>query len=598
MEYPSILQSVPIELELGNQSVRTLHRTMVRNDYACYQLQASIRLHAKPLALAGYRAHIKLLCPGGTLIEDSAQITDNRVAYTVPGNVLQRAGEVRAEIVLYDAHDRRATTQPFVFLVREDLDAEQTQSAQTQVPVIDQALQECAEATQQALALMEQVRQDLANGLFTGAQGPQGLQGPPGTGFTIGDCKAFAGQTPPDGWLWCNGQEVSRTEYAELFAVIGTRYGQGDGSTTFTLPLTGQGNEQVILAEPPQTAQGPQGVQGEQGPQGVPGPRGEKGEPGEPGPAGPTGAMGPKGDRGEAGVYVGVSEPEDHTIKVWVNPEGSEIVEVRNRPNLLLNGDMRIWQRGDTFSFSDNDGAYTADRWFIQPNLPAGTADESAVEVAHVDTGMKVTLTNGTATLCYRMEPADALQLHGKPVTLSYCADGIVQTPQTFVLNRSAVNTVEIPLLQTQTIEWVKLEEGEEATPLCKRPFAQELTDCQRYYIRYGYGNPQTEGNSYLPFFDGMVVKTNAADIYIHLPVAMRTEPTMSGINSFGLQSSHGGTLEDHTITSTTLDFMTQNTLVVRVNIADNVFEIGKVAKLYSYENKCYLAFDSEIYAE
>ena len=59
MEYPSILQSVPIELELGNQSVRTLHRTMVRNDYACYQLQASIRLHAKPLALPGaYQAAV------------------------------------------------------------------------------------------------------------------------------------------------------------------------------------------------------------------------------------------------------------------------------------------------------------------------------------------------------------------------------------------------------------------------------------------------------------------------------------------------------------------------------------------------------------
>lgn len=39
-----------------------------------------------------------------------------------------------------------------------------------------------------------------------------------------------------DGWLLCNGQAVSRTTYAALFNAIGTRYGAGDGSTTFNLP--------------------------------------------------------------------------------------------------------------------------------------------------------------------------------------------------------------------------------------------------------------------------------------------------------------------------------------------------------------------------
>lgn len=42
--------------------------------------------------------------------------------------------------------------------------------------------------------------------------------------------------TPPAGWLLCNGQAVSRTTYAALFAVIGTTFGTGDGSTTFNLP--------------------------------------------------------------------------------------------------------------------------------------------------------------------------------------------------------------------------------------------------------------------------------------------------------------------------------------------------------------------------
>lgn len=40
----------------------------------------------------------------------------------------------------------------------------------------------------------------------------------------------------PEGWLLCNGAAVSRTTYARLFAKIGTKYGTGNGSTTFNLP--------------------------------------------------------------------------------------------------------------------------------------------------------------------------------------------------------------------------------------------------------------------------------------------------------------------------------------------------------------------------
>ena len=41
---------------------------------------------------------------------------------------------------------------------------------------------------------------------------------------------------PLGGYLECNGQAVSRTTYSELFKVIGTTYGSGNGSTTFNLP--------------------------------------------------------------------------------------------------------------------------------------------------------------------------------------------------------------------------------------------------------------------------------------------------------------------------------------------------------------------------
>ena len=46
----------------------------------------------------------------------------------------------------------------------------------------------------------------------------------------------FAGTTVPTGFLLCNGALVSRTTYANLYAAIGTKWGAGDGKTTFKLP--------------------------------------------------------------------------------------------------------------------------------------------------------------------------------------------------------------------------------------------------------------------------------------------------------------------------------------------------------------------------
>lgn len=51
-----------------------------------------------------------------------------------------------------------------------------------------------------------------------------------------GMVSAYAGATAPAGFLFCQGQAVSRATYARLFAAIGTTYGTGNGSTTFNLP--------------------------------------------------------------------------------------------------------------------------------------------------------------------------------------------------------------------------------------------------------------------------------------------------------------------------------------------------------------------------
>lgn len=66
----------------------------------------------------------------------------------------------------------------------------------------------------------------------------------------------FAGIAAPEGFLLCNGQEVSRFTYAKLYGILGDTYGAGDGTATFNLPdyreitLVGAGqNEKLNIIE-------------------------------------------------------------------------------------------------------------------------------------------------------------------------------------------------------------------------------------------------------------------------------------------------------------------------------------------------------------
>jgi len=74
-------------------------------------------------------------------------------------------------------------------------------------------------------------------------RGPQGVPGPGGSDLTtlmellspIGGVQAYAGSTPPSGWLICDGSSVDRTTYSDLFAAIDVAYGSVD-SSHFNLP--------------------------------------------------------------------------------------------------------------------------------------------------------------------------------------------------------------------------------------------------------------------------------------------------------------------------------------------------------------------------
>ena len=55
-------------------------------------------------------------------------------------------------------------------------------------------------------------------------------------GVPIGSGCDYFGTVAPENYMFADGSAISRTDYQELFAIIGTTYGEGDGSTTFNLP--------------------------------------------------------------------------------------------------------------------------------------------------------------------------------------------------------------------------------------------------------------------------------------------------------------------------------------------------------------------------
>ena len=74
------------------------------------------------------------------------------------------------------------------------------------------------------------------SGNYLTSNGTTWTSATPPTAFTPGMLMPYAAASAPSGWLLCYGQAVSRSTYADLFAVISTTYGVGDNSTTFNLP--------------------------------------------------------------------------------------------------------------------------------------------------------------------------------------------------------------------------------------------------------------------------------------------------------------------------------------------------------------------------
>ena len=93
------------------------------------------------------------------------------------------------------------------------------------------------------MANYEATKYDFSGSNLTGIQGVN-------TGIIV----PWTDSSIPSGFLECDGSAVSRVTYAALFAVIGTTYGSGNGSTTFDLPdltdksILGRSNTKVLAS--------------------------------------------------------------------------------------------------------------------------------------------------------------------------------------------------------------------------------------------------------------------------------------------------------------------------------------------------------------
>ena len=204
----------------------------------------------------------------------------------------------------------------------------------------------------------------------------------------------------------------------------------------------------------------------------------------------------------------------------------SAIIADYTKPNLLINGDFQVWQRGATFT--NIEGAkYTADRWQVYKSA-SGTAIPNAVKT---DKGIKVYASEIATGLLYLAQTIECPKdLWGRKITVSYKGDQVYsnihfnsdvvsgsngaslgqglhtsnnKTKQFTTVVPIGTKAISVLLLvdtAVQTsfeIEWVKLEVGDFATPLSPRQYAEEFDLCQRYYQHVGiavYGGSYVVG--------------------------------------------------------------------------------------------------------
>ena len=278
-----------------------------------------------------------------------------------------------------------------------------------------------------------------------------------------------------------------------------------------------------------------------------------------------------------------------------------------SNPNLLINGDFRVNQRGESaLTVAGGKNQYTFDRWRV--NTGSGVTST----LAKNEKGMSITNTGG-ATLSQYFED-EFLQNKGRIATLSAKINGVVYSYTAeigtstnklmsdinirFIIGTGIYNGNQEKFIRftmydanvTYNFEWVKFEISSIATPFVPRPYAEELALCQRFFVRFANKSSSTTILLGTMFFG----QTSYCWGLLNTPVPLRTTPTIisySNLADLSVNSGSGGTPVN--LSSLSVSNSSQN--VLRLYGQANGVPSNSVLALQLNSGDTYIEFDAEI---
>ena len=276
-------------------------------------------------------------------------------------------------------------------------------------------------------------------------------------------------------------------------------------------------------------------------------------------------------------------------------PYGYERVEAPfSNPNLLINGDFKINQRGGTVYPNSNTWKYSVDRWRYIGIMTVTANSDGTVTIAKENNAESTYFTQsletpnyyGNYTFSFEVgEINGALGIYiegGSAEILEVTKSGVYEIHSTtggigivFRLDGETTSAV---------LKWAKLEYGKLATPFVPRLYGEELALCQRFFTRLKTTYPM------------LVTQVANADtktyMYIPTPQSIRQAPNVNFVNVKLLKNGVGGEWFD--VTNVTCVGFSMMGVTLQLDKETN-YEVG-VPYYLILPNSGYIQLDAEIY--